>query len=59
MSAAIRCACEWVDGSCEAILIAGVHGWESRIGRAGDQFWLCPTHAAEFPAAFGVTGDGQ
>lgn len=45
----IRCAHDWIDGACPHAAARGAAGWERRTGRVGDMYWLCPTHAAEFP----------
>lgn len=43
----MMCEHDWIDGACGATAPVGTPGWESRTGRRGDQFWLCPESIEE------------
>lgn len=57
----IRCESDWIDGGCTNVRGPNPEdwiGWQRRVGRKGDRFWLCPEHAKEHPIYF-VSKNGR
>lgn len=53
MTTTMSCARDWVDGACDKTAPRGTPGWEQRVGRKGELYWLCPEDAVEFPESQG------